>query len=121
MDFNKKTLSLKLPNFPEPTTLPRMPSYESMMSPKLEDEDGLKPAMPSSRDKPLFIKLERYEKVINSVNALKEKINEAKQVLNDIRALKDEEDTKLQAWHDDLEQIKENLLNVENMLEESLK
>jgi|SRR3989344_2862611 len=121
MDNSKKTLSLKLPNFPEPTTLPRMPSYESVMSPKFDDEDGLRSVMPSSKDKPLFIRLERYEKVISSVNSIKEKVNEARQVINDIRSIKDEEDTKLQAWHDDLEQIKENLLNVENMLEESLK
>ena len=121
MDSRKRALDLKLPAFPEPATLPRIPSYESIISSNFED-DELKPnAMRTSLEKPLFIKVDKYEKVVSSINMIKQKLNEARAILNDVRAIKEEEDAKIQQWHDDLERIKENLLNVDNILGESLK
>ena len=77
MDSRKRVLDLKLPAFPEPATLPRIPSYESIISSNFED-DELKPnAMRTSLEKPLFIKVDKYEKVVSSINMIKQKLGDS--------------------------------------------
>lgn len=122
-ETTKPNFELKLPEFPELPTLPKPPNYEKIIPQQIERyTPKLITKMPlETGEKPLFVKISRYERVINLLNEIKRKLNQTRDILNEIKAIKDQEDTKLQEWHDSLEEIKEKILKVDQVLAESLK
>ena len=64
----------------------------------------------------LFIKVERYKDSMSLMQNVKEKLEEAKKILQKLDSIKREEDQELQAWHQDLEEIKERLLTIDRTL-----
>lgn len=117
---------LRLPEFSGPTTLPKPPSFEKPIpTPKEIESYTPKPftrtPMPTTGEKSLFVKIARYERVISSINEIKRNLDQTRDILNAIKTIKDQEDAKLQEWHDSLEEIKEKILKVDQILAESLK
>lgn len=67
---------------------------------------------------PVFIKVEEYDNVTNSLITLKNRIEAAKVTLTKIHQLKDEEDAQLQSWQTALAEIESRLNSIDQFLHE---
>lgn len=89
---------------PSVPSMPPMPSSHSQL-----------PSTPSM-EKPLFVKIEKYKDVVETLNKLKAKLHDADDVLSRLNTLKDKESRELSAWHSDLERIRNQLLDIDRKL-----
>ena len=69
--------------------------------------------------KPLFIKIEDYEDAINTIDKIKLKLQDADKLLAEISRIRKQEDSELENWNRDLENVKEKLLMVDKQLFET--
>ena len=67
---------------------------------------------------PVFVRIEEYETVVNTMATLKNRIESAKETLSKINKLKQEEDAQLQSWQVALSEIEGRLNTVEHTLQE---
>ena len=124
--FGKKREEKEAPlQFPE---LPKsVPSFEpfgndvdairSAVSPS--PSLSMRPMLPSSlgdTEKPLFVKIEKYRDVVETLKKLKTRLNEADTILSKLNRLKEEEDRELSMWQSDLEKIRNQLLEIDKKL-----
>ena len=65
---------------------------------------------------PVFVKIEDYKDVIDIMEIIKSKINEANDVLNNIKQLKSQEDSELEAWSANLEDVERKVAYVDRAL-----
>lgn len=75
-------------------------------APRLEDKE----------EKPLFVKVEKYREVMVTLNELKNKLKDAGDLLVELNRIKEQEERELTAWQDDLNAIKEKLINIDRTL-----
>lgn len=68
------------------------------------------------QERPLFIKIDRYRAVVDTLNKLKKELSEADAVLQRLDAIKEQEARELSAWHSDLERIRGQLLDIDKKL-----
>jgi hypothetical protein len=97
------------------------PPMETM--PPVEPAPALVQAEPTATaqgvapgQKPLFIKIERYKEVMESLEELKKKLRDAGDVLKELSKIKDEEEHELEAWHEDLEALKARIVSIDKIL-----
>ena len=69
-----------------------------------------------SEEKPLFVKVEKYREVMVTLNELKNKLKDAGDLLVELNKIKEQEERELSAWQDDLNAIKEKLINIDRTL-----
>jgi len=113
-------------NFPE---LPKtVPSFEQEKSMKVSDAEEIKDAVSSSdvpqmpsvsssmTEKPLFVKIEKYKDLVNTLGKLKARLNDADHILQNLNDLKEKENRELAAWHSDLEKVRNQLLDIDRKL-----
>lgn len=81
-----------------------------------EEFQAIKPREVSSRDKPLFIKIDRYKETMDTIATIKDRITDCQNIMNNIEELKQEEDRQLERWRADLELIKEKLFLIDHKL-----
>lgn len=67
---------------------------------------------------PVFVKMDEYDEVVNTMLSLKNKIEAAKRTLAKINQLKQEEDSQLQSWQTALAEIESRLNAVDQFLHE---
>jgi chromosome segregation ATPase len=67
---------------------------------------------------PVFVKIDEYEDVVNTVATIKNRIEAAKTTLAKINQLKQEEDAQLQSWSAALGEIENRLENIDHLLQE---
>ena len=67
---------------------------------------------------PVFVKIDEYEDVIETMETLKNKIKAARQTLSKIDQLKNEEDSQLQSWHTALAEIETRITSIDQFLHE---
>lgn len=67
---------------------------------------------------PVFVKVEEYEDAVNTLAALKSKMEAAKTTLIKINQLKQEEDSQLQSWQTALSEIENRLNSIDQFLHE---
>jgi hypothetical protein len=84
-------------------------SAMSMPKPILPDNFGVE-------EKPLFVKIEKYKDVVETLKKLKARLNDADIVLGKITRLKEEEDRELAMWQGDLEKIRNQLMDIDRNL-----
>lgn len=129
----KKEQMTQQPELP-PLRFPDLPSEEVPMygQPQISNSEAqaIKQAMapmptpernyggPMHEDKPLFVRVEKYKDVMETLNGLKGKLNEAGDILRELSRIKAEEEHELNAWQQDLESAKERLLAIEKNLSE---
>ena len=80
---------------------------------------SMRPTLPSSlgdTEKPLFVKIEKYRDVVETLKKLKGRLNEADTILSKLNRLKEEEDKELAMWQSDLEKIRNQLLDIDRKL-----
>lgn len=67
---------------------------------------------------PVFVRMEEYDDIVNTLATLKDKIEAAKTTLNKINQLKQEEDAQLQSWQTALSEIESRLGAIDQYLQE---
>ena len=67
-------------------------------------------------EKSVFVKMERYKEVLDMVEKIKERLNEVDGILAELNRIRREEDKELDAWYQDLERIKGQLLDLDKRL-----
>lgn len=131
---NKKEDKNDLPPLKFPELPKSVPSFEQGKSMQATEAKEIKAAvstsvpspMPTSSysqlpntpslEKPLFVKIEKYKDVVETLNKLKTKLHDADEVLSRLNTLKDKESRELSAWHSDLERIRNQLLDIDRKL-----
>jgi len=68
--------------------------------------------------KPVYVKIKEYKDMIDIINLLKKKIDEAKRTLAEINELKNKEDQEIALWHSGLEDIEKRIELINKILEE---
>lgn len=131
--FSKKKEQMTQQSELPPLRFPDLPSEEVPMygQPQISNSEAqaIKQAMapmqmpersyaPVHEDKPLFVRVEKYKDVMETLNGLKGKLNEAGDILRELSRIKAEEEHELNVWQQDLEQAKERLLAIEKNLSE---
>lgn len=69
-----------------------------------------------AKELPVFIKVEDYKDVIDVMELIKNKIQEANGVLEKVRKLKAEEDAELELWNTNLEDIERKISYIDRTL-----
>ena len=64
----------------------------------------------------VFIKIEEYNKILETVKLVKGKLNEAREILKRISELKIEEYNQLGKWDSNLEEIEKKIASVDEEL-----
>jgi hypothetical protein len=59
--------------------------------------------------KPIFIKIDEYEDIKDILQLIRNKIGEAKDTLGKLHQLKFEEDTELEAWKAEIDEIEKRI------------
>ncbi len=72
-----------------------------------------------SQEKPLYIQMEEYSKILKTLELIKSKINNAESTLLNLERFKEKEDIELGRWKEEVNKIKENLILVEKSLSSS--
>jgi len=70
-------------------------------------------------DKAMFIKVENYEDILKTLNTVKSKLNEVTELFEKLNSLKQEEDAELNIWKDMLNDIREKVSQIDNVLFEA--
>ncbi|MBI5872501.1 hypothetical protein HZB88_05480 [archaeon] len=91
----------------EPTELP---TYEPVSEEEISRGDE------SKAGSPLFVKVEDYKHVLDTLKRLKAKLADAESILEKLSGIKAEEDKELESWKRDLETIKRQLMAIDNKL-----
>ena len=105
--------------------LPKLPEIPSIKRPKIIEMEEWKPKQPiptlpalekpvkrSIETKPIFVKLEKFQSARNSLEIVKEKLDEIDELLRTIREVKMKEDQELSSWEKEIESIKARINSV---------
>ncbi len=100
-----------------------MPREEPMDMSKMMMQMPRKQPMPrempmQKHEQPLFIKVDAYKEVVDTVTMIKAKLTDAAHILDELTRLKEEEDREIATWHSDLEMVKEKLMLIDQKLSE---
>ncbi len=67
---------------------------------------------------PVFIKIEEYKDILETIELLKLKISHAKKTLENIYEIKSQEDSELKIWQSGLEEIERKINEIDKSLYE---
>ncbi len=65
---------------------------------------------------PIFVKIDKYNEILDIVNVINKKINTIKQLLDEVESLKQKEDEEVSTWKDNLTEITHKIENVQEQL-----
>ena len=65
---------------------------------------------------PIFVKIEGYKDVLDTINAIKMKITDAKDVLSQLSDLKAQEDAEIENWKSELEDVERKMNFIDSSL-----
>lgn len=65
---------------------------------------------------PVYVKIDEYKDVLDVMNMIRNKIEDAKETLAKINELKNEEDAELELWHTGLEEVERKIVFVDKTL-----
>lgn len=68
--------------------------------------------------KPIFVKIDKYKEALDTIDSIKLKIQDAERIISNIENVMDSEQKNIESWKADLKEIKEKLMQVDNMLYE---
>ena len=68
------------------------------------------------KETPIFVKVDKYEDVLDTMNAIKAKVNDIKVTLGKINELKNNEDAELEGWQTTVEDIEKKILYADGVL-----
>ena len=110
----KTVIKKEVKKMPE---LPKLKQEEPKFpEPAFTQQEFSAPMENRGADKPLFVKIEKYEEAMSTVKSVKEKLKDAQLVLSKLERLKLEEDKEIQTWNRDIEAIKDKMINIDQVL-----
>ncbi len=65
---------------------------------------------------PVFVKIDEYKEILDVMDLIKNKLDQVRSVLKKIEELKAQEDTEIQAWHNDLEEVEKKIAYIDGEL-----
>ncbi|MCP3683025.1 MAG: hypothetical protein GY861_10070 [bacterium] len=65
---------------------------------------------------PVFVKIDKYKKITQNLNSVRNKLEEAKRSLRKIEELKTNEDNELLTWKNELNKVEEKLVFVNSLM-----
>jgi len=65
---------------------------------------------------PVFVKIEEYKDLLDIMGLIKEKVKHAKTTLGNINELKNHEDSQLESWKQNIEDVQRKLDMIDNTL-----
>ncbi len=68
------------------------------------------------REAPVFVKVEDYKDVLEVLDLIKSKLDQAKVILGNINELKNEEDSEIALWESTLNDIEKKVNNIDRVL-----
>lgn len=63
----------------------------------------------SRKETPIFVRIDEYKEVLDVISLVKSKLKEAKSVLGKINELKNAEDSEIEIWTNELEEIERRI------------
>lgn len=69
-----------------------------------------------NKETPIFVKVDKYEDVLQTVNTIKSKVNEIKVTLGKINDLRNNEDAELESWQATIDDIEKKILYADGVL-----
>ena len=69
-----------------------------------------------SGEAPVFVKIEDYKDIVDILELIKDKLNEAKATLGSLNELKNEEDSELERWKSALNDIERKVEHIDRTL-----
>lgn len=69
-----------------------------------------------TEEMPVYVRIEEYKDVLDIMNMIRNKIEDAKETLAKINELKNEEDAELELWHTGLEEVERKIIFVDKTL-----
>ncbi|MBU0629166.1 MAG: hypothetical protein KKC75_08315 [Nanoarchaeota archaeon] len=67
-------------------------------------------------DAQVFVKIDSYKDVLNTVGLIKDKLNEAKDTLSKLKDIKQREDAELDKWNSKLAEIESKVDGIDQIL-----
>ena len=67
-------------------------------------------------DAQVFVKIDNYKDVLNTVGLIKDKLNEAKDTLTKLKGIKQREDAELDKWNSKLAEIESKIDGIDQIL-----
>jgi predicted nuclease with TOPRIM domain len=64
----------------------------------------------------VFVKIDEYKDILDILELIKNKLNEAKETLGNLNELKNEEDSELELWNSTLSEIERKVENIDRSL-----
>jgi uncharacterized protein Yka (UPF0111/DUF47 family) len=69
-----------------------------------------------NKEMPVFVKIEDYKEILDVIELMKNKIAQAKGLIQRINELKNEEDSELEAWKTNIDEIEQKVDNIDSSL-----
>lgn len=66
---------------------------------------------------PVFVKIDRYREVEDTLQQIKAKIEEAKGIMDKIHGMKTEEEQELNTWREDIKHMEDKIATVEHSMQ----
>ena len=68
------------------------------------------------KDMPIYVRIEEYRDVLEVINLIKSKIEDAEDVMGQINELKNEEDAELERWKNSVDNVKRKVQFIDRAL-----
>jgi hypothetical protein len=68
------------------------------------------------RSTPIYVKIDEYQKALDTIEVIKNKIQEAKMTLNRIEKLRYEENTEIDMWNSELREVEGKLRYIDELM-----
>jgi hypothetical protein len=70
----------------------------------------------AERKMPVFVRIDEYQDVLDVMNMIKNKLEDAKETLSKINELKNEEDAELELWRTGVEELERKMAFIDKAL-----
>ena len=68
------------------------------------------------REMPIYVKLDEYRDILDIMNLIKSKLSEAKLTMGKINEIKNEEDSELELWKSELDEVERKIQFIDKTL-----
>jgi chromosome segregation ATPase len=93
------------------------PETDSSPSAKIKEIENypreIKPIQIRKENEPVFVRIDKFEEGIKTLEKAKEEITEIEKMLKDTKSLKEEEEIQLEKWEKEIQKIKKQIENID--------
>ncbi|MBT3407919.1 hypothetical protein HOK68_05245 [Candidatus Woesearchaeota archaeon] len=68
------------------------------------------------KDVPIYVKIDDYKDIVDIISVIRSKLDQAKSTIDQINNLKAEEDSEIELWLSEIEEIEEKVETSESIL-----